>query len=118
MYTGGTAGETPIQLYLAHSDYSSAEIEEYVELSGLLGPNNLVEKETSKRLIRELGGFHNLEVTGETVIIGDGKPLKTRLNWLVADGFTINLFSYNNTGGQLTTGGVVRVIGHINGFWA
>jgi len=112
--TGLTAGESPIEVFLCASDYTQTEVEEYIELAGLLGPGNKVEKEVSSRFVRLIGAFNG---EGTDDVLNDGRPMKTRLNWLVPDGRTINLESYNHSGAQLTTGAVVRVMGHINGFW-
>ncbi len=110
-------GETTIAMYIAAGDYSTAEIEEYIELTGLLGPGNKVEKEVAGRFVRHIGTFPAGTATGEDVALNLGEPVKTRLNWLVPDGRTLNMFSYNNTGAQLTGGEIVRVMGHLNGFW-
>lgn len=110
---GLTAGEGPVIVGLAHGNYSLAEIEEWIEnsLGQVTGPNDLVEREVANRLIRQIGSF---EGDGP---LNDGKPIKTRLNWLVADGHRLLFWTYNQ-GSQLTTGAQVRVTGQTNGFWS
>ncbi len=109
-----TAGEGPIQVGVAHGDYSLAEIEEFLEQDAPTGPNSLVEREVAGRLIRRVGVFSG--VAAEEVL-NDGKPIRTRLNWLIADGQRINSWVYNNSGASLTTGALVRTFGECNGFW-
>lgn len=109
-----TAGEGPITVGLAHSDYTIAEIEEFLEQEAPLGPSSKVEREIAGRFIRRVGTFAG-DTTHET--LNDGKPIKTRLNWLIADGFRINMWCYNNSGAALTTGATVRAMGTHNGYW-
>ncbi len=114
---GSTLGEQPISMWICHSDYTLTEVEEVIELTGLLGPGEMIERERSKRLVRHIGDITHVDQTAESVGLNDGKPIKTRLNWLIPDGKTITMVSYNNTGSPLTTGAVVRVMGKINGYW-
>ncbi len=110
---GLTDGEGPIQVGLAHSDYSLTEVEAWIEQTGLLGPGSMTEREVSGRLIRRVGVLNFQERA-----LNDGKPVKTRLNWLIPDGKGINMWSYNaGDAANLTTGAVVRFLGQLNGYW-
>ncbi len=107
---GLTAGEGPIRVGLAHSDYSDAEIEEFLEATDSWNEGNLVAREVSSRKIREVGVFSG-ESTDET--LNDGKPLKTTLRWILLQGQTITVWAYNASGAQLNTGGFVGAAGHV-----
>lgn len=110
-----TAGEGPIAFGVAHGDYSLTEIEEFLEQAQPLGPASLIEREIAQRKIRRIGVFAGGNAS-ET--FNDGKPKKTRLNWLIPDGHTIDMWAYSYGGtANLTSGAVVRVLGQMNGFW-
>ncbi len=95
---------------LAHSDYTDAEIEEYIETTDSWDQGNLVQgKEVRKRLIRRIGIF------GSSGVLNDGKPIHTRLNWLLRTGQTISLWAYNRGASALaTTDPQVVAEGHAN----
>ncbi len=108
---GATAGEGPVRVGLAHSDYSDAEIEEYLEATDSWNEGNLVAREVASRKIREVGIFSN---EGTDEVLNDGKMLKTVLRWILLQGQTITIWAYNASGtNPLTTGQVVGAAGHI-----
>ncbi len=97
-----TAGEGPIIFGVAHGDYSDTEIEQCIENeAGLNRSDMVVTREISRRLVRRIGIFSG--VAGEEVL-NDGKPVHTRLNWPMAEGTTLKMWAYNQSGGSLTTG--------------
>ncbi len=113
------AGQGPILFGVAHSDYSSAEIEEYVENAGSWDEGNKIAREVAKRNVRIIGtmvgeqGSGNLDVRFNT-----GKPVKTKLNWILSVGDTIDLWAYNLSASALTTSApILRASGHVN-LWA
>ncbi len=106
---GLTAGEGPIRVGLAHSDYTTTEIEEVLEATDSWNEGNFVAQEVSKRKVREVGVFSG-ESTDE--VLNDGKPIKTALRWILLQGQTIQVWAYNASGGTLTTGAVVGAAGH------
>ncbi len=108
---GGTAGEGPIYFGVAHSDYTDAEIEEYLELASDVGILDPVDNEKANRMIRFIGSFSG---AGTDESLNDGNPVKTKLNWPVGDAKQLNMWAYNRSGGALTTGCVVEVGGQIN----
>ncbi len=109
-----TAGEGPIVFGVAHPDYSATEISEWLSVSQA-GPGKLIEREKGNRLIREIGQFSGRS-TEE--VLNDGRPVKTKLNWLIDDTDTaLSVWAYNLSGGTLTTGSAVTCNGHINMFW-
>lgn len=100
-----TSGDGPIEVGVAHSDYSVAEIEEYLGATAAWDEGNLIAREQSNRLIRRIG-----IVSEQETMINDGKKMKTRLNWRIATGDTIQ-FWIRNLGDDLTTGMVMNFQG-------
>ncbi len=97
----GTIGEGPLMVGVAHSDYSAAEIEEWIEASNSWDQGDLVAQEVAKRKIRRVGAF-----SGDTVeeTLNDGRVIKTPLKWLLNAGDTISVWVYSRVGSTLTTG--------------
>ncbi len=106
---GLTAGEGPITVGYAHDDYSVTEIKECLEAAASIDPGNKIAQEQSNRLIRIVG-----TLSESNVDLNEGKPIKTRLNWLIGVGHAINMFAYNEgTAANLTTGAVARCQGDL-----
>lgn len=113
-----TPGEGPIIVGLAHSDYTAAEIEEFLENTGSWSEGNKVAQEVARRKIKIVGTFA-LDPTSATAALNaeslnDGKAMRTKLNWLLTTGQTVDVWAWNKSGANLTTGQVVRVQGHAN----
>ncbi len=106
--TGLVAGEGPIVVGYAHSDYTVVEIKECIESQASIDPGEKIAQERANRLVRIVGSL-----TGQAQNLNDGKPIKTRLNWLIATGDFVNMFSYNDGSSALTTGATVRMNGDI-----
>ncbi len=104
-----TAGEGPIMVGLAHSDYTVAEIKEYIDSVASISQGLKIEQERSRRLIRIVGTF----VTEAQANLNHGEPIKTRLNWLMAEGGgnAVNAFVFNMGTAPLTTGSFLNLIG-------
>ncbi len=110
-----TAGEGPIMIGVAHSDYSITEIEEYLENETQLTRGDMVAtREIAKRLVRRVGVFAG-DTSSES--LNDGKPLKVRLNWAMAEGTTLTLWAYNLGGAPLTTGAEAVFTGQLTIKW-
>ncbi len=103
-----TAGEGPLQVGLAHSDYTASEIKEALEAGASFDPGDKVEQEQARRLVRRSGQFAG-QVPQE--IINDGRPKRTKLGFMVSQGFNLNLWVKNKSGATLTTGAVVEISG-------
>ncbi len=117
--SGMTAGDDigPIEVGFAHSDYSLAEIEEFLELTTSWNEGDLIDKEVSSRLIRRIGVFDTPAAAGESYTLNDGKPIKTKLNWILNAGQGLNWFCYNQGGNPLaTTDPNCHIVGHANLF--
>ncbi len=107
----------PLLVGFAHSDYSGTEIEEYLENVDSWDVSDTVQsREISKRLIRQVGTFQSPTSITDAVHLNNGKPIKTRLNWPLATGQTVQIFVYNLGGAQISATGNSRVEarGHAN----
>ncbi len=111
---GLTAGEGPLVFGVAHSDYTAAEIVEALAATIVDGSDKIA-AEQANRLVRKIGVFSGFD-TNET--FNDGKSMKTRLNWEIQDGVSLNIWVLNNTGAILTTGAAIQANGHINLNWS
>ncbi len=106
---GMTPGEGPIIVGVAHSDYTTAEIQEWIDNTGGWSEGDLVQQEISKRKIREIGQF---PVTSAAEVLNDGRPIKVPLRFYLTQGQTLDCWALNRSGSTLTTGGVVLYDGH------
>ncbi len=113
---GMVAGQGPILFGVAHSDYTSAEIEAVIEATGTWNRGNKTQQEIAKRLVRVIGTFVGLQGTGTNdVKFNEGRPVKTKLNWTLITGATLKLWAYNISASALSTADPnVRVNGHAN----
>ncbi len=100
-----TAGDGPLICGFAFGDYTDVEIEEAIEASAAISVGDAIAQEKADRRVRIVGQLNegNLELL-------DGKPVSTKLNWLIPIGKTVKLFVYND-GVALTTGAVVSFNG-------
>ena len=106
-----TDGQGPILVGIAHGDYTDAEIEEWIEASNSLGSGNMIEKERSRRKCRRVGMFSG---SGPVETLNDGKPISTKLRFMLSTGQNLKFWAYNKSGSSLsTTVPVVRINGPI-----
>ncbi len=103
-----TAGEGPITVGFAHSDYTVTEIKEAIESALAISVGDKIAQEKANRLVRVVG-----EISAAEPIMNEGRPVKTRLNWLIPIGKVVNMFAYNNNSGALTTGGIQNFTGDL-----
>ncbi len=101
---------------VAHSDYTDAEIEAYIENTGSWNEGDKIQqREVGKRLIRRVGQFAAPSAAVSAVTLNDGKPIKTKLNWILLQGQTLRYWAYNQgTAAFATTDPDVRLQGHAN----
>ncbi len=116
---GMVAGQGPILFGVAHSDYTSAEIEAVIENTGSWDAGNKVQQEIGKRLVRIIGTMVGEGGTGTNdVKWNKGQPVKTKLNWMLQTSDTLKLWAYNISDDALTTADPgLRCNGHAN-LWA
>ncbi len=111
-----TGAEGPLIFGIAHSDYTDAEISEVIQTGGSWDSGNLISQEISKRKVRQIGEFVSGEIAGviSDVIVNDGKPIKTKLNWVLQSGDGIKMWVFNRSAATLTTGATMKASGHAN----
>ncbi len=98
---------------LAHSDYSAAEIEECLEAQSAMDLGDKIAQEQGNRLVRSIGKFASNANAGSGVVFNEGRPWKTRLNWMLSIGDTLNLWIRNGSAVIWTTGSTVGIQGHV-----
>ncbi len=104
----------PVIVGLAHSDYTAAEIEAVIENTGSWSEGDLVAQEIAKRKIRIVGTFEELGGDISTAVLNDGVPIKTKLNWILTTGQTLDMWAYNAGSGGLTGTAQLHCFGHAN----
>lgn len=111
-----TTDAGPIVVGVAHSDYTAAEIEQYIENTGSWDEGNKVQQEVARRQIKEIGTFGDPGATATTIqVLKDGIKLKTKLKWILNQGQTIQVWAYNQGQAAVaTTTANVHVNGHVN----
>ncbi len=114
-FTSGT-DKGPILVGVAHSDYSDTEIEEWIESTGSWNEGDLVQsREVGKRWIKKVGEFPTAEDASKVVVLNDGKPIFTKLGWMLLQGQGLKQWAYNQgTAALATTDPTVRLSGHAN----
>ncbi len=106
----------PIQVGVAHSDYTGTEITEYLDNTGSWDEGNKISQEIGRRKIRSVGVFQ-MPATGADAVLNDGKAIKTKLNWILNQGQTLDLWARNiGTAAVATTVPSLNVNGHVNLF--
>ncbi len=111
---GFTANEGPVMIGVALSDYTQAEIEEYLEQSSDWDPGNLVAQEEGSRRVRRIGTFAPQTVADAA--LNDGRVIKIKLNWKLMEGDTLQFWAYNQGGATLTSG-TLEISGKANIFY-
>ncbi len=105
----------PIMVGVAHSDYSDSEIEEVIENTGTWNEGDLVSQEIGARKVRIIGIFENPSDASDAVVLNDGKPIKTKLNWILLQAQSLRLWGYNlGSSAFATTAPVTQCEGHAN----
>lgn len=98
--------EGPVAVGLAHSDYTVTEIKEAIEAAAAINQGNKIAQEQANRLVRVVG-----YITPDDDNLNDGKPITTKLNWLMTIGSEVVMFVYNDSGAVLTTGAIQQLNG-------
>ncbi len=100
---------------IAHGNYTAAEIEECLEATTSMGLGNKIARERASRLVRVVGTIKgNPAVVAGESNYNDGRPRKTKLNWLIPSGENISMWVKNSSGAVYITGSSLSVLGH---FW-
>ncbi len=99
-----TPGQGPFRFGVAHSDYTDAEIQEVIDNSGSWDTGNKISQEIGKRLVRTIGTMVGEgSVAAGDVRFNDGKPLKTKLNWILNSGDTLRMWVQNRSASAIST---------------
>ncbi len=95
----------PITVGVAHSDYTDAEVEGWLESAGSWDRGNTTAREVRSRMCRILGTFRvEPGSTNATVhVLNHGRPIKTKLNWLLTEGQTVKFWAFNGGSSAVTT---------------
>ncbi len=105
----------PIMVGIAHGNYTAVEIEAFIENTGSWSEGDKTSQEIAKRQIRMIGIFEILSNVTLSVRLNDGKPIKTKLNWILNQGVGLNLWAYNlGAAAVATTVPVIHAQGHAN----
>lgn len=101
---------------IAHGDYSAAEIEECLEAGGAMDMGDKIALEQSSRLVREVGMINSsgAQNVGAGINFADGRIVKTKLNWVISIGESLQLWVRNNSGVVYSTGSLLATSGK---FW-
>ncbi len=110
------AGVGPLIFGVAHSDYTAAEIEEFIEQSGSWNEGDKISQEVGRRKIKIVGQFDiPFDGTNLNLNYDHGKKVYTRLGWILTTGQTFDLFIYNQGEAAFaTTDPDVSMLGHAN----
>lgn len=98
---------------VAHSDYTAAEIEECLEETGAMDIGDKIAQEKANRLVREIGQISGGDSAAGGIMFNDGKPVKTRLNWFMSTGDSLQLWIRNASGVVWTTGSTITIAGNL-----
>ncbi len=105
----------PLVVGIAHSDYTSAEIEEVIEATLSWSESDKKAQEVAKRQVRRFGILTAPPVVGEGRSLNHGDMFKVKLNWILNTGQTLRLWAYNAGGANFaTTSPEVHLQGHAN----
>ncbi len=92
-----TANAGPVIVGVAHSDYTDAEVEQWLETSGSWDRGNTSAREQRSRMVRQIGRFAIGPDGANTdaQVLNFGRPIKTKLNWLLTEGQTVKFWAFN-----------------------
>jgi len=111
--TSATRG--PILIGVAHSDYTAAEIEEWVENLGSWDAGDLRSQEIARRKIRQIGVFISPATAALSAVLNDGLPVHVKCGWMLQTAQSVRFWAYNNGSSALaTTDPTVHYDGHAN----
>ncbi len=92
-----TANAGPIIVGVAHSDYTDAEVEQWLETSGSWDRGNTSAREQRSRMVRQIGRFMIGPdgASTDAQVLNGGRMIKTKLNWLLTEGQTVKFWAFN-----------------------
>ncbi len=90
-----TDGVGPFLFGVAHSDYTNTEIEVYIEQSGSWDLGDKQSQEVRSRRIKILGQIGQQASGVQNMVYNEGKKLRSKLNWLLAEDDGLDFWVYN-----------------------
>ncbi len=103
-----TAGEGPLIVGVSHSDLSTTEVAEAI-LAQNSNVDDIIEREQARRPVREWGVFVAKDV--DEYLNNDQTKKKYKIKFSVGEGFTPELYIFNDSAATLTTGASVHISG-------
>ncbi len=111
-WNGTTGSEGGLMFGVCHSDYSSTEVEEYLEATTSIDRGDKIANERASRLVRIIGVINPQHASGGgDYAYNDGQPVSVKLNWAIPIGFQLNWFVYNISNAAYTTGSEFVMVG-------
>ncbi len=108
-----TPQEGPLEVGLAHGDYTAAELIEFLD-ANVIDPDDMIANEHSKRKVRRSGLFSGL---AQEEVLNNGNAIRTPCKFTVGDGKSFTYWLRNRSGAQLTTGTLLLIQGVVYGKW-
>ncbi len=109
----GATTDTSFEFGVSHSNYNAAEVEECLEAEAAIDIGDKVAQEQSNRLVRSIGYMVGEPGTGAGMSFNEGRPVKTKLNWHIGIGNTLNVWIRNGSNTVWTTGAIITSVGQI-----
>ncbi len=92
----------PLLVGIMHSDYTVAELEEFIENVNSWNQGDLVQtREIGRRFIRQIGIFETPADATVSVRLNDGKSIHTKCGWMLNTGETLDVWIYNLGGASI-----------------
>ncbi len=110
------AADGPMMCGIAHSDYTTIEIQEWILNLDSWDQGDKIAQEINRRKIRQVGIFP-IEGAGGGAgarVLNEGRMVTTKANWQLTTGDTVKIWVFNTGAGALTTGATLHVNGHAN----
>ncbi len=109
----GAAIDDGQEFGLAHSDYTSAEVEECLEAQASIDLGNKVAQEQANRLVRSIGTLTGDAVASGGKYFNDGQPVKVKLNWRMSTGDQLNIWIRNASSVVWSSGAAMTASGNL-----
>ncbi len=109
------AGDGPIVVGIAHSDYTDAEIFEWINNDAGWEEADEIGQEVAKRKIRIVGEFLAPADSASISRLNNGNKVRTKCGWQLTMGQTVSFWAFNTGFSALaTTAPLVNVTGQAN----
>ncbi len=109
----------PLVVGFNHSDYTVGEVQEALD-TPVSNQGSRTEIERNRRWVRRVGTLVPIGINDGTIgsmVLRNGQPIRTKLNWVINDGDALEFFALNSGSSGLATGAVLNISGTIHGVW-